>query len=176
MAKKEQAVSGADNCWQYAFRHAGIPKSFHDIKYSAVKKHVLQDKGDNTMAPIKKFMEKKCQGIFFINMQDDYTLPYVVFRRLMTLRLFILNEAKILSSYEIQNKRSRYNYEKLLGIFRIDINFEYNKSILVDNIMRAYKDGAQMIITSTESKGESLATYFDTIWDIFEKDFEVVRL
>lgn len=171
MQIREKSIPNLINSLEQIYFLAGIPKSFYNLKYSSIIKSLSQVSCDK----IKKFLNKKIQGIFFI--ADDYTIPYVVFRRMLLLNNWIFGKSKIVDACEIQNKHHFYASEKLYGIFRIDPNIYYNKYLLFECIVKAYKNNAQIMMTTNEKNKEKLATYFEPICDIFEgNDFEVVRL
>lgn len=164
-------MKNSNNYLDNIYSSAGIPKSYYDLKYSEVIKTI----DDKVHIKVKKFLEKRCNGLFIVS--DDCILPYVIFKRAMIIWDDCTFSSKIVDAYSIQNKYVNYSTEKLFGIFRIDVTMVFNKMLLIDTIHSSYKNGAKLIITSSEKDSEKIASYLSPIWDIFESSyFEFIRL
>jgi len=166
--RKEQVQNGNNDLWQYFFMSAGIPSDYHSIKYSKELKKLQL----NYQEHVKDFLNKRNHGIFFIT--DDNSIPYVVFRRMMTINIWFY-QSRILNAYKIQEDGKKYNWEKLFGVFRVDTKATYGRTRLMTEIMNAYENDAFVMITTAQTDSAKLSEYFEPIWDVFEKSFLVVR-
>ena len=157
--------------FRHAFMLTGIPENYYRSSYS----DALGEYDEEHQNIVRKFLSKELKGL--IMFVDNYDLPYIIFRRLVVIRTWIHGEAKILNGYDIQNNNRSYTGQKLFGVFRIDIDQSFNKSRILESIVESYRQGAQLVVATTNKDVQAFARYADNIWDIFEQNsFGVIKV